>query len=221
MKPLRRSISLALVSSLALAFLVTALPVNARADDNKKGKHHKKDKKHHVEEASSNNRVANSRSAGKAFTGSSRQRVSVNSQQVVTGGSSRRYEVRGDRNDYVRNTYYSRPRTSFAISLGDGYAGRGYYYGPANSPYYYEAPGVSYYAEQRLIPRQYRGSYGDGRDSMAVNVQEALSQRGYYQGAIDGDIGSGSRRAIAHFQSDQGLRPTGRIDQPLLDTLGL
>src|SRR5262245_2426529 len=36
--------------------------------------------------------------------------------------------------DHDRRTYfYSRPRSSFVLTLGTGYAGRGYYYGPANS----------------------------------------------------------------------------------------
>jgi len=52
-------------------------------------------------------------------------------------------------------------------------------------------------------------------------VQQSLSQQGYYNGPIDGDIGPGSSNAIANYQSDHGLTPTGQINDPLLQSLGL
>jgi peptidoglycan hydrolase-like protein with peptidoglycan-binding domain len=52
-------------------------------------------------------------------------------------------------------------------------------------------------------------------------VQSELARRGYYQGAIDGVIGSGSREAIRAFQAAQGLPVTGRIDLKLLNALGI
>jgi hypothetical protein len=54
---------------------------------------------------------------------------------------------------------------------------------------------------------------------LAVSVQSDLAQRGYYHGAIDGEIGSGSRQAIRAFQAAQGLPVTGMIDPKLLKTL--
>ena len=54
-----------------------------------------------------------------------------------------------------------------------------------------------------------------------MDVQRALKRRGYYAGAIDGDIGPGSRSAIRAFQADRGLRVTGRIDSTLLRSLGI
>jgi hypothetical protein len=56
---------------------------------------------------------------------------------------------------------------------------------------------------------------------LAVSVQSELAQRGYYQGAIDGVIGSDSREAIRAFQAAQGLPVTGAIDTKLLNALGI
>jgi putative peptidoglycan binding protein len=56
---------------------------------------------------------------------------------------------------------------------------------------------------------------------LAVSVQSGLAQRGYYHGAIDGEIGSGSRQAIRAFQAAQGLPVTGMIDPKLLKALGI
>lgn len=57
--------------------------------------------------------------------------------------------------------------------------------------------------------------------SVARSVQRKLADQGYYNGAIDGDIGPGSRRAIVNYQDDNGLRATGRINDSLLVSLGL
>ena len=134
---------------------------------------------------------------------------------------------RSSRNN-SREYYQSRPRSTFSITLGDGYAGRGYYYGPANSPYYYEGTGVQYYRSRDLVPSNY---FNDGNNngssnrfrghSVSASVQRALAERGFYRGPVDGDIGPGSRRAIAHFQEEHGLRPSGEIDEPLLRALRL
>jgi len=69
-------------------------------------------------------------------------------------------------------------------------------------------------------------SYGPTYDdqywsNLAVSVQSELAQRGYYHGAVDGVIGSGSRQAIRAFQADQGLPVTGLIDPKLLNALGI
>jgi Putative peptidoglycan binding domain len=58
-------------------------------------------------------------------------------------------------------------------------------------------------------------------NNLAVSVQSELARRGYYHGAIDGAIGSGSRQAIRAFQAAQGLPVTGRIDPKLLKALGI
>ena len=57
--------------------------------------------------------------------------------------------------------------------------------------------------------------------STVANVQSSLASQGYYRGLIDGDAGPGTRNAIASYQSDNGLRVTGRINDPLLQSLQL
>ncbi len=123
----------------------------------------------------------------------------------------------------ARTVYRSQPRSGFTLSLGTGYAGRGYYYGPPHSAYYYERPEVRYYATREAAPRESpREYYSRGSNySAGAAVQQALGRRGYYQGSIDGQIGPQSRRAIARYQADSGLRATGVISSSLLHSLGL
>ncbi|GAB2206280.1 hypothetical protein ROS1_30960 [Roseibium sp. ROS1] len=44
---------------------------------------------------------------------------------------------------------------------------------------------------------------------------------GYYNGAIDGIIGSESKAALSKFQSDYGLRVTGTITPEVLNAFGI
>jgi peptidoglycan hydrolase-like protein with peptidoglycan-binding domain len=44
-------------------------------------------------------------------------------------------------------------------------------------------------------------------------VQRALKKAGYYDGSIDGKIGSGSQKAIASFQKDHNLGSDGIVGQ--------
>jgi len=98
----------------------------------------------------------------------------------------------------------------FILSLANGYAGRGYYYGPRNTSYYEQRPQVRYY-----------GNESARSNSLEASVQLALARNGYYNGPIDGNIGPRSRRAIANYQQDRGLRVTGHPDSSLLSSLGL
>ena len=50
-------------------------------------------------------------------------------------------------------------------------------------------------------------------------IQERLKRLGYYDGAIDGNLGSGSQAAIRAFQTRKGLKVDGRPSQPLLRAL--
>jgi len=56
---------------------------------------------------------------------------------------------------------------------------------------------------------------------VAILVQTALQAYGYYNGAIDGIIGDGSRSALSRFQSDYGLSVTGTITPEVLDAFGI
>ena len=135
------------------------------------------------------------------------------------GHKSKHHKTHHD--DHDRSVYLSHPRSSFTLSLGTGYAGRGYYYGPQNSPYYYESPGVRYYATREAAPREYYSHQSYSSNSGDAAVQNALARRGYYRGSIDGEIGPQSRQAIARYQADHGLRATGVISSSLLQSLGL
>lgn len=95
--------------------------------------------------------------------------------------------------------------------IGFGFYSPSFYYGPD----YYDAP-LYYGAYAPAAPRVYTATR---YDSIPMDVQLALSRRGYYHGVIDGDIGPASRAAIRAYQRDHGLRATGRIDDPLLEAL--
>lgn len=47
------------------------------------------------------------------------------------------------------------PVTRFSVVLGDGYAGRGYYYGPQGTEYFDNRPGVRFYRTREEVPREY------------------------------------------------------------------
>ncbi|MCF7676032.1 MAG: peptidoglycan-binding protein [Akkermansiaceae bacterium] len=126
-----------------------------------------------------------------------------------------------DRDGQDRQVYASHPRSGFVLTFGTGYAGRGYYYGPPNSRYFYERSDVRYYASREVAPREYFRNNAYPSGAMDSAVQRELARRGYYHGYIDGLIGPQSRRAIVGYQRDRGLRPTGFIDSSLLHSLGL
>jgi hypothetical protein len=71
----------------------------------------------------------------------------------------------------------------------------------------------------------YDNGYNAGRmydsQSLAASVQVRLARQGYDPGPADGVIGGQTRQAIADFQNDHRLPVTGRIDGPLLQTMGL
>jgi peptidoglycan hydrolase-like protein with peptidoglycan-binding domain len=52
-------------------------------------------------------------------------------------------------------------------------------------------------------------------------VQSKLAEQSYYQGSVDGVIGSTTLQAIRQYQADHGLTVTGKIDPTLLDALGV
>lgn len=119
-----------------------------------------------------------------------------------------------DRDYYAANhvhRYYNDYDRTYIIEVnGPGYAYPVY---PAiNNGYGYG------YAEPAPAYRD----YGNGYDyTTRVLVQQQLSDAGYYGGAIDGDIGPGTRQAIVEYQYDAGLPATGVIDESLLDSLGI
>lgn len=60
---------------------------------------------------------------------------------------------------------------------------------------------------------------GDNGNAVRV-IQTRLAQMGFHQGAIDGDYGTVTQRAVAAFQRANRLNPTGLVDHPTLRALG-
>lgn len=56
-------------------------------------------------------------------------------------------------------------------------------------------------------------------DPTLVDVQSALAQLQIYSGSIDGLSGPKTRAAIAKFQKQAGLEPTGEVDPMLIDAI--
>jgi hypothetical protein len=52
-------------------------------------------------------------------------------------------------------------------------------------------------------------------------IQQALTERGYYKGEANGEWNSDSVDALKHFQADQKLEPDGKINSWSLIDLGL
>jgi hypothetical protein len=76
--------------------------------------------------------------------------------------------------------------------------------------YQYQEPRARYYDQHNRT-----------NNSMESAVQQSLARSGYYTGPIDGCIGPMSRRAIANYQADRGMRVTGYPNESLLASLGL
>jgi len=65
--------------------------------------------------------------------------------------------------------------------------------------------------------------FAPGARSQTVEsaVQISLSNQGYYQGPIDGNVGPATSRAIRNYQRDNQLTQTGTINTALLISMGL
>lgn len=62
-----------------------------------------------------------------------------------------------------------------------------------------------------------KGSSGD----MVTQIQTRLKSWGYYSGSIDGVYGSGTEKAVRHFQSSNGLHADGQVGDKTMAALGL
>lgn len=134
--------------------------------------------------------------------------------QTVTRTTSHR-SITGPRiaaHHWNQNRHYGHgPNVYFGIGLGYPHFGYGYpYYGAYPYGYGYYPPRTTVYA-----PRGYTD------DATVAAVQRRLARGGYYQGAIDGVIGPGTRGAIRAFERNNGLPIDGVIDRQLLRTMGL
>jgi murein L,D-transpeptidase YcbB/YkuD len=70
-----------------------------------------------------------------------------------------------------------------------------------------ESGAVSPSGEGAMVGGMYRTP--SGFEIPSVNIQRALKKAGYYNGAIDGKVGPGTRDALAAFQKDNGLTADG------------
>lgn len=52
-----------------------------------------------------------------------------------------------------------------------------------------------------------------------VEVQDALRRKGYAPGPVDGRFGVQTMRAVVKFQSDNGMTPTGAVDESLFGAI--
>lgn len=189
------------VATWALACLL-ALPLTSYAKDHKK---HKKDK----DESSQNQKNNQQNNPWNNNPWNNNNQRSNNNNNNQWNNNQGRYAQ--------NNTAQS--VAGFVLALANGYAGRGYYYGPPNTSYYNRSPQVVYYSTREAAPRSY---YESPRgNSTEAAVQQALVRAGYYRGPIDGNLGPASRQAIANYQADRGLRVTGYPTSSLLSSMGL
>ena len=114
-----------------------------------------------------------------------------------------------------RGSYYGGPRVSVGIGIGPApiyVPGPSYYGGPS---YYYETAPVVVAPRPVVVGREVAG--GD----VVVEAQRALARKGYYRGAVDGDLGPRSRAAIREWQADCRLPITGQLDAATLRSLAV
>lgn len=64
----------------------------------------------------------------------------------------------------------------------------------------------------RIVLRNSDAGYKNPTGSLVYKVQTALSESGHSPGAIDGDFGAGTEKAVKAFQQTSGMAPTGVLD---------
>ena len=129
--------------------------------------------------------------------------TSAHTSPVVTRSGGHHWAHNGDWRRHRHHRHHSHIFFGLGYPFWYGYPYYGYY------PYRY-----GYYTGPRAVV------YQTDR-SIVIEVQRRLARAGYYRGAIDGVIGSGTRSAIRSYERTHGLRVDGLIDQRLLATMGL
>ena len=98
--------------------------------------------------------------------------------------------------------------------------GGGWYYW--NAGYWYPAwgydQGAAYYPYDGPI---YVGKSAKPFDQIVADVQSVLQEQGLYKGEVDGLVGPQTQQALATYQTASNLEPTGTLDQPTLESLGM
>lgn len=76
-------------------------------------------------------------------------------------------------------------------------------------------------SQQGAQRQEERGARFYASSAVVRQVQEALRQQGHDPGAVDGDWGEGTARAVRDFQRAQGMDATGRLDLRTLAALNI
>lgn len=107
---------------------------------------------------------------------------------------------------------------SHRSSSGSGYSGGGTY--RPSAPSSNSTPPASVMPRASEAPKTLPGNSAVFLD-IVKRVQTALYSYGYYTGAIDGIVGTGTKAAISKFQKDWGLKITGTITPEVLNALNI
>jgi His-Xaa-Ser repeat protein HxsA len=107
---------------------------------------------------------------------------------------------------------------SHRSSSGGGYSGGGTY--RPSAPSSNSTPPASVMPRASEAPKTLPGNSAVFLD-IVKRVQTALYSYGYYTGAIDGIVGTGTKAAISKFQKDWGLKITGTITPEVLNALNI
>lgn len=116
--------------------------------------------------------------------------------------------------------YY--PYYSYGPSVSFNFNSDDYAYDPYMNQYGYGSNSYSNgYYSNNAQPAYRDGNYNIGNASIVSKVQEQLKRDGYYQGDVDGALGSRTKYAIRAYQRDHGLDANGTLTEELLRTMGL
>ena len=99
-----------------------------------------------------------------------------------------------------------------------------YGYGAYYDPSYYDgayAETPAYDENSQYSHDPYANNSHTENGARVSEVQRALAREGYYDGAVDGVMGAGTRRALRNYQRDHGLDATGGITRGVIEALRL
>lgn len=191
-----------LLGIIAIAGMALATPAFARGHGHGGGAHF-----------AGHSSFSGGRSFGRPSSGARLRNSGVNRISNGTALRSRQFAARSGSSRFAANHFASNGNHHRHHHHHGGFVGAGLY----GWPYYY-GYGYPYgYGYGSYYGSGYASGYNG--ESIAVDVQSALADLGYYNGPVDGVLGAQSRRAIARFQARNGMQPTGSIDQRLVNAL--
>jgi hypothetical protein len=161
------------------------------------------------------------RGAQAAFVakGSAPKSVTGYSTRSFTPSHSTAYRPERSTSTIAYSGYGYKGKRVYAFSAHPGwYPGHAYYWGGHHYRWYGNGWFIVDPAPVYVYPAPVYPVYGA---PVSVRVQQALARLGFYQGPIDGIVGPGTQAAIAGYQQTNGLRVTGTINPPLVNSLGI